>query len=140
MKCYLYARIDAAPMVDERLLDMQIESLQAYAAHTNMTVAGIIRAAGESGTEAWRPSTLMLAAALKEHPADVVLAVNYNRLAKPVEAVLELAEEFEKLGATIVSLREGKLRLHPTVALYFRVATSEQLSEEEQRTAITHEL
>lgn len=105
--------------------------MQAYASQNDMTVLGIIRAYGEPGTQAWRGSTLMLKEAMAKEPADVILTVNHARLCRPTEGLIELADAFQKYGASILSLKEGKFKHSVCAALYLRVATYAQTLDEE---------
>ncbi len=127
--CYIYCRCGSDNEFAKLACENQKEKLIQYANGHDLSVVEI-GMAFEPGLSKNRQSIRDMISHVKNRHIDVVLVNKFSCLSRNMDGLYEIAKELNEAGAKISSLTEGELKFPTCVAMYCRVATQEQIVEE----------
>lgn len=98
----LYIRVSTS----EQNIDLQMESLKAYAQRAGLEITHIFIERGVSGTTKSRPELNKLMTASRNHEFKNVLVWKFDRFARSVSHLLKALEEFNHLDIHFISMQD----------------------------------
>lgn len=113
-RALVYVRVSTFEQVHGSSLVTQLDQCMLLLETHSWQLAGVFRDVGVSGAEATRPGLNSLVAAVAAGEIDVVVVATLDRLARSVEVLSELVEEWNRVGVGLVSVSEGFDSTSPT--------------------------
>lgn len=121
LRAVVYARVSTLLGQDP---ENQLVPIREYVKHRGFELVGEYVDHGISGTRERRPALDRLAVDVKNRKCDIVVVAALDRLGRSTKHMLTLLEEWNHVGVSLVSLREGIAFDTPTEKMIFSVLTS----------------
>lgn len=108
-KVYAYLRVSTIGQVEGDGFDRQLEAITRYCETHGMTLAGVFREEGVSGTREHRPALAEMIVTLEEngHGVEKVVIEKLDRLARDLMIQEAIIRDFQGRGFQLVSTMEG---------------------------------
>lgn len=119
MKVAIYARVSTHDKGQDP--DLQLKPLREYCKNRGFDVTGEFVDVGISGSKDKRPELDKLLGMVKKRQVDCVIVWKLDRFGRSMKHLVNMLDEFEKLGVSFISYQENLDFTCPTGKLMFHI-------------------